>query len=149
MERDAQRLHTSYAMTALRSGSLRSAGPISWPGLVNLLIRRYLTGDVPNHAYEKVATIRQLPHEKENVYANRLEDLAYSCTAVFSDSALVNHFICGLAVETRDVMTEAVYRLLFGERNDLAAVRCIALAEGNTYRVRSRKALPDIGANAQ
>ena len=149
LERDAERLYTSYTMTALRSGSLRSAGSIPWPGLVNLLIRRYLTDDVLNDAYEKVATIRQLPHENENVYAYRLEDLAYSCTAVFSDAALLNYFIRGLAVEKRDVVTETHYRLPFGERNDLAAVRPIALTEGNTYRARSGKALPDIGANAQ
>ena len=149
LERDAERLYTSYTMTALRSRSLRSAGSISWPGLVNLLIRCYLTDDVLNDAYEKDATIRQLPHENENVYADRLEDLAYSCTAVFFDAALVNYFIRGLAVETRDIVTETVYHPPFGEGKDIAAVRRIALAEGNTYRARSGRSLSDIGANAQ
>ena len=149
LERDAERLYTSYTMTALRSGSIRSSGSNPWPRLVNLVIHRYLTDDVLNDAYESVATIRQLPHENKNVYADRLEDLAYACTAVFSDAALVNYFIGGLAVETRDVVAETVYRLPFGEQNNLAAVCRIALAEGNTYRARSGKALPDIGANAQ
>ena len=59
------------------------------------------------------------------------------------------NFIRGLVVETRDVVTETVYRLQFGERNDLAAVRRIALDDGNNYRSRSGNALPDIGAYRQ
>ena len=50
--------------------------------MVNLLIRRYLTDEVFKDAYEKVATIRQLPHESQKVCADRLEYLASSCTAV-------------------------------------------------------------------
>ena len=63
-------------MTALRSRSLRSARSISWPGLVKILLYRYLMDDFLKDANEKVATIRKLLHENENLYADRLEDLA-------------------------------------------------------------------------
>lgn len=67
----------------------------------------------------------------------------------FSDAALVNYYIRGLAPETRYVVAEMVQRLPFHERTDISAVRRIALAEGNTHRARSDKTLPEIGTKAQ
>ena len=61
LERDAERLYTSYTMRGLRAGELHD--DISWPGLVNQFIKRYLTDDVLGEAYDAVATARQQPHE--------------------------------------------------------------------------------------
>lgn len=149
LERDAERLYTSFTMSAIRGAGFRTSHSITWPGLVNALIRRYLTDDVLDAAYRDVHEIRQSPHETENVYADRLEQLAYSCTAVFTDAAMVNVFVRGLAPETRDVVAETVQRLPLHERAELSVVRRIALAEGNTYMARQGKPLPDVGARAQ
>ena len=65
------------------------------------------------------------------------------------DAAPAKYYIRRMAVETLDVLTEIVYHLPFGERNDLAAIRRMALADVSNYGARLVKALPDIGANAQ
>ena len=54
LERDAKRLYTSYTMRGIRAGQLH--GDISWPGLVNQFIKRYLTDEVLGEACDAVAT---------------------------------------------------------------------------------------------
>ena len=64
LERDAERLYSSYAMRGLRAGQLHE--DVGWPGLANQLLKRYLTDEVLGEAYDAVPTARQQPHETEN-----------------------------------------------------------------------------------
>ena len=93
LERDAERLYTSYTMRGLRAGQLHD--DTSWPGLVNQFIKRYLTDDVLGEAFDAVASARQVPHETENTFADRLESAAFRCTAVFSEQAVAHYFVRG------------------------------------------------------
>ena len=65
LECDAECQYTSYAMRGLRPGE--RYGDVSWPGLVNQFLKRYLTDDALGEAYDAVATSRQQPRETENV----------------------------------------------------------------------------------
>ena len=141
LERDAERLYTSYTMRGLRAGQLHD--DISWPGLVNQFIKRYLTDDVLGEAYDAVATARQQPHETENAYADRLESAAFRCTAVFTEQALAHYFVRGLAPATRTAVAETVQRLPGSQKTDLSSIRRIATAEGTTFRARRGLPLPD------
>ena len=67
-ERDTERLYTRYTIRCLRPGQLHD--DVSWPGLVNQFLKRYLTGDVFGEAYDAVATARQQPHETESEFAD-------------------------------------------------------------------------------
>lgn len=141
VERDAERLYTLYMMPSVRSGGLNSE--VTWSRMINTLIKRYITDEVLGDALNAVTTISQLPHETENVYADRLETHAYLCTAVFTDQALVNYFIRGLSPTMRDAVAEAAQRLPYHQRTDFSVIRRVAMAEGNTYRALLGRPLPD------
>ena len=78
-------------MRGLRAGPLNDE--VSWPGLVNQFLKRYLTDDVLGEAYDAVATARQQSHETESTFADRLETAALRCTAVFSEQSLAHYFV--------------------------------------------------------
>ena len=66
-------------MRGLRAGQLHDH--VGLQGLVNHFLKRYLTDDVlGGEAYNAVATARQQPHETENIFADRLETVAFRCT---------------------------------------------------------------------
>ena len=134
LERGAERLYTSYTMRGLRAGQLHD--DTSWPGLVNQVIKRYLTDDVLEEAFDAVASPRQLPHETENTFADRLESAAFGCVAVFSEQALAHYFVRRLSTATRAAVAETVQRLPGQQKTELSTIRCIATAEGTTYRAR-------------
>ena len=141
LERDAERLYTSYTMRGLRAGQLHD--DVSWPGLVNQFLKRYLTDDVLGEAYDAVATARQQSHETESTFADRLENAAFRCTAVFSEQSLAHYFVRGLAPATRAAVSETVQRLPSRQKTDLPTIGRIATAEGTTYRARRGLPLPD------
>ena len=141
LERDAERLYTSYTMRGLRAGQLHD--DVSWPGLVNQFLKRYLTGDVLGEAYDAVETARQQSYETESTFADRLETAPVRCTAVLSEQSLAHYFVPGLAPATRTAVSETVQRLPSRQKTDLPTIRRIATAEGTTYRARRRLPLPD------
>ena len=141
LERHAERLYTSYAMRRLRAGQLHDG--MSWLGLVNQFIKRYLTDDVLGEAFDAIASARQLPHETENTFADWVESAAFRCTAVFSEQALAHYSVRGLSTATRAAVAEMVQRLPGQQKTELSTIHRIATAEGTTYRVRRRLPLPD------
>ena len=78
LERDAERLYTSYTMRRRRAGQLHD--DTSRSGLV---IKSYLTDDVFGEAFNAVASARQLAQETENKSADRPESAAFRYTALF------------------------------------------------------------------
>ena len=134
LERNAERLYSSFTMRELHAGQLHD--DISWPGLVNQFIKRYLTDDVLGEAYYAVETARKQPHETENAYADRLESATFRCTAVFTEQAPAHYFVRGLAPATRTAVAETVQRLPGSQKTDLSSLRRIATAEGTTFRAR-------------
>ena len=99
----------SYTIRGLRASQLHD--DTSWPGLFNQFIKRYPTDDVLGEAFDAVASARQLPHETENTFADRLESAAFRCTAVFSEQALAHCFVPGLSTAIRAAVAETVQRL--------------------------------------
>ena len=140
-ERDAERLYTSYTMRGLRAGQLHD--DTSWPGLVNQFIQRYLTEDVLGEAIDAVASARQLPHETENTFVERLESAAFRSTAVFSEQALAQYFVSGFSTATRAAVGETMQSLLGQQKTELSPIRHIATVERTTYRARGGLPLPD------
>ena len=98
LERDAERLYTSYTMLGIRAGQLHD--DMSWPRLINKFIKRYLTDDVLGVAHDAVASAHQKAHETENAFADKLESKAFKCTAIFTEQALAHYFVRGLAPAT-------------------------------------------------
>ena len=141
LERDAERLYTSYTMRGIRAGQLHEDE--SWPGLINQFIKRYLTDDVLGVAHDAVASAQQKTHETENAFADRLESNAFKCTAVFTEQALAHYFVRGLAPATRAAVAETVQRLPANQKTDLSIIRRPATAEGTTFRARRGLPLPD------
>ena len=141
LERDRERLYTSYTMRGLRPGQLHD--DVSWPGLVNQFLKRYLTDDVLGEAYDAVATARQQSHEMKSTFADRLDTAAFRCTAVFSEQSLAHYFVRGLAPATRAAVSETVQPLQSRQKTDLPTNPRIATAEGTTYRARCGLPLPD------
>ena len=141
LERDAERQYTSCTRRGLRDGQLHE--DVGWPGLVNPFLKRYLTDDVLDEAYDAVATGRQQPHETKSTFADRLETAAFQCTAVFSEQSLAHYFVRGLALATSAAVSETVQRLTSKQKTGLPTIRRIATAEGTTYRARRILPLPD------
>ena len=141
LERDAKRLYTSYTMRGLCARQLHDY--VSWLGLVNQFLKRYLTDDMLGEAYDAVATARQQSHETESTFADRLETAVSQSTAVFSEQSFAHYFVRGLAPATRAAVSETVQRLLRRQKTDLPTIRHIATAEGSTYRARRGLPLPD------
>ena len=141
LERDTERLYPSYTMRGLRAG--QSHDDVSWPGLVNQFLKRYLADDVLGEAYDAVATARQQSHETESAFADRLETAAFRCTAVFCEQSLAYYFVRGLASATRAAVSETVQRLPSRQKTDLPTICRIATVEGTTYRARRSLPLPD------
>ena len=141
LERDAERLYTSNTMRGLRAGQLHD--DTRGPSLVNQFIKRYLTDDVLAEAFDAVPSARQLPHETENTFADRLESAAFRCTAVFSEQALAHYFVRGLSTAAWVAVAETVQRLPGQQKTKLSTIRRIATAEGTTYCARRGTTLPD------
>ena len=139
--RDAERLYTSYTMRGLRTGQLHDN--VSYPGLVNQFLKRYLTDGVLGESYDAVATARQQSHETESTFADQLETAAFRCTGVFSEQTHAHYFVRGLAPAIRAAVSETVQRLPGSQKNDLPTIRRIAAAEGTTYRAWCGLPLPD------
>ena len=70
LERDAERLYTSYTMRGLCAGQLHD--DVGWPRPVNQFLKRYLTDDMLIEAYDAVAAARQQSHETESTFADWL-----------------------------------------------------------------------------
>ena len=141
LERDGERLYTSYTMRGLRAGQLHDE--VSGLGLVNQFLKHYLTEDVLGEAYDAVATARQQSHETESTFADRLETAAFRCTEVFSEQSLAHYFVRGVAPATRAAVSETIQQLPSRQKIDLPTIRRIATAEGTTHRARRNLPMPD------
>ena len=128
-------------MRGLRAGQLHD--DTSWPGLVNQFIKRYLTNDVLGEAFDAVASARQLPHETEITFTDRLESAAFRFTVVFSEQALAHYFVRGLSTATRAAVSVTVQRLPGQQKTERSTIRRIETAEVKTYRARRGLPLPD------
>ena len=117
LERDAERLYTSYTMRRIRTAQLLD--DMSWPGLINQFIKRYLTDEVLGIAHDAVASAHQKAHGTENTFADRLESNAFKCTAVFSEQALAHSFVLVLAPAPRAAVARTVQRLPAHQKTDL------------------------------
>lgn len=69
VERDAENLYTTYSMTNVRVGALRSS--INWPGPIKVLTKRYFTDNVLVDAHNAFITVHNLLYESEVVCADR------------------------------------------------------------------------------
>ena len=143
LEGSAKTLYASQHSSGVRSEAGAPAG--TWSYLIHEFIKRYLTDDVLQTAYEQVTDARQKANEDENAFADRVAKAARDCCNVFRDRELVNYFIRGLLPATRDAVTERVRNLTPNEQGvnlfvskvtDITVARRIATAEGNKFRAR-------------
>ena len=131
--------------TALTTPGVRTTTSIlggTWPALVDSFIKRYLTDDILQAAYDKITDAKQKQDEVENAFADRLISAAREYCNVFEDRKLVNYYIRGLLPSTRDAVTERVRQLPTQEQGDIMAARRVAQAQGNTYRARRAASEP-------
>ena len=94
--------------TALTTPGVRTTTSIlggMWPALVDSFIKRYLTDDILQAAYENITDAKKKQDEDENVFADRLISAARESCNVLEDRELVNYYIRGLLPSTRDAVT--------------------------------------------
>lgn len=99
--------------------------------MIIALLRRYLTDDVLQAAYEEVTFGTQKPEEEESQIADRLSKATCECRHVFEERELGHHFVRG-RLRTHAVVTETVRRMIAFESCDMTVVRCLASAERTT-----------------
>ena len=133
LEGSAKTLYASQRSSGVRSEASALAG--TWPYLIHELIKRYLTDDVLQTAYEQVTDARQKSNEDENEFADRIAKAAREYCNVFRDRELVNYFIRGMLPATRGAVTERVRYLTPNEQGDLTVTRRISVAEVLTQRL--------------
>ena len=131
--------------TVLTTPGVRTTTSIlggTWQALVDSFIKRYLTDDILQAAYDKITDAKQKQDEYENAFADRLTSATRESCHVYEDRELVNYYIRGLLPSTRDAVTERVRQLPTQEQGDITAARRVAHAEGNTYRARRAASEP-------
>ena len=133
---DAKSFYDSVTMSGTRSRTVTQT--YTRPYVVHSLIDRYLMDTELQNAYDRVTLTAQRTNEKENEneYADRIAEAARDCANVFEDHALVHYYVRGLLETTWERVIEDLRRLPEKERNDLMAVRRLAMAQGNTYRAQ-------------
>ena len=136
LEGSAKTLYAPQRSSGVRSEAGALVGTCTY--LIDELIKRDLTDDVLQSAYEQVTDARQKANEDENEFADRIARGARECCNVFRDRELVNYFIRGLLPATRDAVTERVRHLTSNEQGDLTVARRIAVAKSNTFRARMK-----------
>lgn len=110
----------------------------TWPYVIHALIRRFLSGDVLQRAYDAVVRAVQGSNEDEIKFAQRISDAARECSHVFQPMELVNSYVRGLHEATRERVQEQVRRLPQKEPTSLVSVRQLASAEGRAQRASLR-----------
>lgn len=115
-----------------------TAFSMSWPYVVHMLIKRFLTDDVLQESYDGVTRAVQREGEDEINFAQRIMDAARLCRHVFSPAELVNHYVRGLTEATRERVQEQVRRMSFADRSKLVTVCQLAAAKGRAQRAEER-----------
>lgn len=133
--KEAALLYSCFVSTDVRFSRL--SGTVSWLGLVQGCLHRYLTSPVIFEAAIIVTQIRQQPDKDEKTYSDHLEEYAAECSSAHSDDMLVNHSFQGLLSNTRDTATEVLHRMTIKQSFSLPDVVCFAQAEGQTYRAQT------------
>ena len=117
LEGSAKTLYASQRSFGARPEAGALGG--TWPYLIQELIKRCLTDDVLQSAYDRVPDARQKENEDENTFADRIAKAARDCCNVFQDGELVKYFIRGLLSARRDALNERVRTLNPPEQGDL------------------------------
>ena len=137
LEGSAKSVYVAQTQSGARSTNVLNK---TWPYVVHALIKRFLTDDVLQEAYENVTTVTQKSNEDENAFADRLGDLVRNCAGVFTDREIVQYYARGLSPLIRERVLYALRNMRDYERDDLTAVRRLASAEGSS--VRSLRTVP-------
>lgn len=110
---------------------------MSWPGLIQTYIQRYLTDLLLTEAASKVRQILQKADDGEKTYKDHLEEYAAECSFVYSDDMLVNYYIQTFLPTTKHTVAEACLSMTINQRSSLSNEVHLAQAEGKTYRART------------
>ena len=103
--------------------------------MVHALIKRFLTEDVLQEAYENVSSVTQKSNEDENAFADRLGDPVRNCAGVFTYREIVQYYARGLSPLIREQVLYALRNMRDYERDDITAVTRLAAAEGSYVRL--------------
>lgn len=112
----------------------------SWPFVINALLRRFLSDDVLQEAYDGVSRAVQREKEDETAFATRVMDASRVCRHVFTPSELVNAYVRGLHEATRERIYEQVRHLPAKDRTNIVVIRQMASAEGRAQRAQVLRA---------
>ena len=129
----AYKEHTAQAMWGANQETRKS-----WPAVVNMLIKRYLTDDVLQDALEEVTRASQRPGEDVEVYAERLARSASACNDVFSPADMTNHFVRGLNESIKTRVQATLKSMPLEQRTDYQNVRQLAILEGRAQRSQAK-----------
>lgn len=117
----------------------------AWPHIIDALLKRFLTDDVLQEAYNSVTRAGQREGEDEAKFAVRLSSSSRLCRHVFRKADVVNYYLCGLKPSVRELVAQHVRMMSPADRVNLAAVKQAAVAIGKSQRALREEVKP-IGA---
>ena len=114
---------------------------VTWPFVVNALIRHYLHDDILQTALDKVRNAQQIDGESESTFSQRLQALARSCQGVFTEAELVSHFVKGLRTAIRTRVQNMIRTLPATDRTNIHVVTSLSENEGRSQRAQAEATL--------
>ena len=124
------------------SDDFESRTQSNWPQVINALLRRFLTDDVLQAAFDSVSRATQGEKEDEGSFAERISKSSRQCRHEFTRIDLVNYYVRGLHPATREGVSQQLRMLSETQSQDLSVVRQIALSVGKGHRALLQSSRP-------
>lgn len=111
---------------------------LTWPYMIDMLIRSFITDVVLQSAYNKETMAKQKDEEDKTRFSKRILDVSSVCLNVFTLVEFVNHYLRGLRKATHERVREVLNSWSPDERFNITAARQLAHLEGRTQSVQDQ-----------
>lgn len=128
----ASRAYTAHMSQKFNMGSKPYVG--TYPCVVNMLIRTYVSDEVLQKAYDAVARGRQNDREDEEEFYQRLNLAWGNCRFAFDASEFANFFLRGCKEAVREQVNVQLTNLTVEQRADPEEIRKLAVSAGRIQR---------------
>ena len=106
----------------------------TYPCVVDMLMRKYVTDEVLQKAYDAVARGRQNDREDEEDFYQRLNTAWGNCRFAFEASEFANFFLRGCKEAVREQVNVQLANLTADQRADPEEIRKLAVSAGRIQR---------------
>ena len=128
----ASRAYHSHMSQKFNMGSKPYVG--TYPCVVDMLIRKYVSDEVLQKAYDAVARGRQNDREDEEDFYQRLNLAWGNCRFAFDAGEFANFFLRGCKESVREQVNVQITNLTVEQRADPEEIRKLAVSAGRIQR---------------